>query len=755
MRRILGVLIYLIVGLHFIAGCSLVQTGEPVTELASLQNQHAVNALFALSELEDIDTLIRLDNHWLEDRFDTVLRHQAAAGGIYQFEKISFSFSRQIIHLEAIVDVYDEDGNKLSADLTGSINLHYRGRGIEWRPRFSQLRVSSRDFVFSGAAYAEATPELTATILRGLNSGIAQTVIENHTNTIRINPVPLGEIQVGATLPDWTGATATSTQSLRGVFMVAGSAILIDSPVTSVALDLSFIPDLSTCPADVTVSRAEFARDVQSREPIGIAQSINNANDARYFYSEIAGAKRPLTIIHYWFADGLPQAVEELSVGPSERWRTWSSNIAPEDDVSQWEVLVVEKESGCILASKSIRKLESEVLITRVNEPEAKQSFDELKSEFKRRTSSFSIATGEPGIALIEVQRPFLRDVLESSLADLNLDAGFDSDSLTELRFAAELQAFDSKDIICEHRDCVRAPLCKINLAQCKRLRDTRDCSSCQFRNPLNNRCVNETIDPLCEASRNRQNARYEAERNACIAHAENAKRECDLLNAQAYESCLIESGFNESACESVKAGLNALTGDQPLALIQARAQTNGRLSAHFSNFLIEGDLERLKFDMSLHSDIQLTGELDFKPIRDTLPLAACIANWKAPFKSRFTSTPEISNLLSALEQAPDMLTARWSGFGVAIETQPSPLESVFVENPQLLANCKIGLTVTRVEQAISGEGAAFFKGLTETVIQALPTKIHLAPASIEFGNNVYSANANLSAEQLRYDIRE
>jgi len=741
--------------LHLIAGCSMLQTEEPVTELASLQNQHAVNALFSLSDMQDIDTLIRLDNHWLENHFESVFRDQAATGDNYSFRKIEFTFINQIIELESLVDIKDEYGNSVSANLTGTINLHYRGNGLEWRPRFSELRITSRDFVFAGDTYTQASPDLAALLLNGLNTNIISTIVENNLNTIPINPVPLGEIQVGATLPEWTGAVATSTQSLRGVFMVAGSTILIDSPFTSIALDLSFIPDLSTCPADVTVSRAEFTRDVQSREPVGIARSIRNANDARYFYSVIAGAKRPLTIIHYWFADGLPQAVSELPVGPSERWRTWSSNSAPDIDVSQWEVLVVEKESGCILASKSIRKLESDTLVTRVDKTMARQSFEEFKTAFTRRTSDFAIVADNPGIASIEVRRPFLRHVLQSSLEDLNLDAGFDSDSLSQLQFSAELKAFDSEDIVCEHRDCVRAPLCKVNLAQCKRLRDTRDCSSCQFRNPLNNRCISEAVDPMCEASRNRQNARYEEERNTCIAHAENAKRECDLLNVQAYESCRIESGFNESACENVKAGLKALKGDQPLAAIQAQAKPGGSLSAHFSNFLIEGDLERLKFDMSLHSNLQLAGDLSFKPAGNNLPLANCIATWKAPFRSRFTSTPQISNLLSDLVQAPDMLTAHWSGFGVTIETQPSPLESVFVDNPQLLASCKIGLTVTRVEKAISGKDEAFFRGLTELVIQALPTKIHLAPATIEFGSTVYSADANLTAQQLRYDIRE
>jgi hypothetical protein len=194
---------------------------------------------------------------------------------------------------------------------------------------------------------------------------------------------------------------------------------------------------------------------------------------------------------------------------------------------------------------------------------------------------------------------------------------------------------------------------------------------------------------------------------------------------------------------------------EAPLAQITASAQSMGRLSVHFSNFLIEDDLDRLKLDISLRSNLRLAGELSFRPVGETQPLAKCLAAWKAPFKSRFTSAPEISNLLSDLESAPDMLTAHWSGFGVSIETRPSPLESVFVDNPQLLANCKIGLTVSKVEVALAGDDAAFFRGQTELVIQALPTKIHLAPATIEFGNRVYSADAGLSAQQLRFDIRE
>jgi len=754
-RRILKTLFCLVAGLQLVSACSVLQTQMPVTELASLQNQRAASENLALQELQDIDTLIRLDNRWLTKQFETELNAQATLGETYSFRKLKIKFTNQIITLESIVDILDENGYAISAALSGDIVLKYRGNGLEWHPRFSQLQITSKDFTFANVSYTEANPELTRATLQNLDTDLAQAVVENGRNTIPLNPVPLGEIQVGASLPGFTGSTARYTQSLRGVFMVTGGVVLVDSSITSIALDLAFIPDLSTCPADVTVSRAEFVRDVQSREPVGIARHMNSAADVRYFYSVIAGAQRPLTIIHYWFADGLPLTVEELPVGPSERWRTWSAKGSATSGASRWEVLVVEKESGCILASKAIHTLESEPLVKEADEVQAGKTFMDLKNAFINRTAGFSILDDEPGIALIEVKRSFLREALQSSLADLNIDAEFDGFTSPVLQYSAQLQAFDTDEIICESHDCIPAPLCKTNLTLCKRLQDSRDCSSCQFRNPLNNRCVSEAIDPLCEAARNRQNARYDSERAACISSAEDAKQECDRLNAQALSSCQIESSFEESACESVRTSLSAFNQEKPLAEVNARANASGTLRANFSNFLIEGDFERLRLDVSLHSMLQLDGKLNFKPVSQIQPLDECIAAWSAPFRNRFANISPFNNLLSNFQLDQNMLTAQWSGFGITIETQPSPLESAFVGNPQLLANCKIGLTVSEVEQTITGEDDAFFRGEVNLVLQALPTKIHLTPATIQFGNTVYSAKANLSDRHLRYDIEE
>ena len=753
--RILSNLFYLIVGVHVLVTCSMVPTQAPDTRVSSLQNQRAANAGLAVLALEDVDTLIKLDNDWLAQQFAAVLKAQSALGGIYSFDKIKITFTNQYIILRTIIDIKDEKGNTITAALSGDIILNYSGNGLEWRPRFNKLQISSKNFAFADSRYTEPDAELTRTTLQNLNADLAQAVLENNSNTIPLNPVPLGTVQVGASLPGFAESSAEATQSLKGVFMIAGSAVLIDSSVTSIALDLAFIPDLSTCPADVTVSRAEFVRDIASREPVDIAGDINNAADVGYFYSEIAGAKRPLTIMHYWFADGLPMVVEELEVGPSERWRTWSSKGGTNSNAAQWEVLVVEKESGCILASKSIHTLESDTPVTSVSQDQARQTFIELQDAFSSRTFGFSIIDGKPDIALIEVRRPFLRDVLQASLSDLSIDAEFDGSGLPVLPFSAQIQPFDAENIICEHRACSPTPVCKTSLTHCKRIRDTRDCSSCQFRNPLNNRCVSEAVDPLCEAARNRQNARYDKERIICISRAESAKRECDRLNAQVFSSCQIEAGFEESTCESVKSGLKAIERGTPLAHVNAETQSTGELSVNFSNFIIKGDLADLMLDLSLQSRLQLDGELSFKPANKTLPLARCISAWSGPFSIRFAGAPLISSMLSELETGPGMLTAHWSGFGITIEAQTSPLESIFVGNPQLLANCNIGLTVSEVEQAIAGGDAAFFSGQTDLIIQARPTNIHLAPATIQLGNKVYSADANLTAQHLKYDIRE
>ena len=122
-----AVLFCLVAGLQLVAACSVLQTQKPVTELASLQNQRAASANLALQELQDIDTLIRLDNRWLAKQFETVLKAQATLGETYSFRNFKIKFINQIIILETIVDIKDENGNTINAALSGDIALKYRG----------------------------------------------------------------------------------------------------------------------------------------------------------------------------------------------------------------------------------------------------------------------------------------------------------------------------------------------------------------------------------------------------------------------------------------------------------------------------------------------------------------------------------------------------------------------------------------------------------------------------------------------------
>jgi hypothetical protein len=337
----------------------------------------------------------------------------------------------------------------------------------------------------------------------------------------------------------------------------------------------------------------------------------------------------------------------------------------------------------------------------------------------------------------------------------LHLEAGVDQAALPEMQFSAQVLPFEAADIVCEHLSCPPAPSCAVSLTQCKRLRDTRDCSSCLFRNPLNNRCVNEAEDPICEAARDRQNSKYEADWTNCIANAEAEKLDCEQLGAQALRSCEIESGFEQLACEAVKSSIASLNKGSPLATSEAQAAAQGRLSVVFSNISIDGDFTRLKMDMRLKSNMKLGGKLKFSPGKLPQALASCITDWKAPFSSRVVSSPAVNSMLTTLSQDGNAFTANWSGYLVPLEIKPSPLESVFGRNPSLLANCSIGLTVGDVERAFTGDDADFFTGQLELEIQPQPTMIYLSPATVQYGEQEFQGKAVLSSTHVRYDIAD
>jgi len=755
MQKVMTRVLCLAVVTQFIFACASLQQTGPASEQASIQNQRVASAELALAELDEIDTLLRLDNHKLAQQISTVLSAQAATSEKYNLHKLKLRFNKQYIALESGLEITDDIGNIISASVYGDVTLDFSGNHLEWFPRFNQLHISSGNFSFEQGTYAEPTPELNQRLLQRLNADMADALMQHGNNAIPFKAVPLGEIEVGASLPGFARSAASETELLNGAFIVVGSALLIEPSATSIALDLEFKPNLSYCPADIKVSRAGFTSSIIEREPAGFARNLTDAEAARYFYTEVSGAKRPLTIIHYWFADGQLLVVEELPVEPSERWRTWSFQDGTRTGASHWKVLVVEKESGCIFHSQSIRTLETEGIVSETEQAGVNRKFDELRNDFNARMAGFSIAKDKPDVALVEVRRAFLRNVLQDSLTGLYLEAVFDQADLPQLQFSASMQPFEPADIVCEHRSCPPAPSCAVSLTQCKRPRDTRDCSSCLFRNPLNNRCVSEAEDPICEAARRRQNIKHEAERASCIANAEAAKLDCEQLNAQALRSCEIESGFEQSACEAVKSGIAALPKGSPLATSEAQAAVQGWLSAVFSNISIDDDFTRLKMDMALNSNMKLEGKLNFSPGDLPQALVSCITAWNAPFTSRAVTSSAVTTMLTPISEADSAFSANWSGYILPLELIPSPLEFVFVDNPNRLANCSIGLTVDDVERAFTGDDANFFSGRIELEIQPQPAVISLSPLTVQYGEREFQGGAVISSTHVRYDIAD
>lgn len=741
--------------LSLLTGCRVLQTIVPPAGDAALQAQRIAQAEVRLADLEEIEVVLQLNNRWLERRLERRLQSHISTQSQYALRRVNVDFGRQVGLLSMSLDIGDGQGNVIAASVSGEITLDFNGSQLQWYPLLHSFDITSRDFSFAGKVYTEPEPGLADRTQAEFKTAVLQALVDDGANAIQLSAVPLAEIGVGASLPGISSTPATASSTLRGVFMVAGSAILIGPRVTTIALDMTFIPDLSTCPADVTVSRAGFVREIKDREPVGMASKMDDSGDISYFYSEITGAEQPLSIIHYWFADGQPVSAEELPVGPSHRWRTWSDRGSAGADAGRWDVLVVEKESGCILHSQALRSPEPGLDLSPVDPAEARHAYSRFEAAFTDRVSALASIAQEPEIAQLGVMRPFYGRVLQAAMADLSLDARFDAAALAPLTFEARLHAMDASGVECERRECPQPPVCRANLAQCKRLRDTRDCSYCKFRNPLNNRCVNVVIDPLCEASRKRLNDKYEADRAACLAEAEAQKRECDELAAQTLRSCQIESGFQGSVCEAVKDSLASLEAGTSLARVEARSTVEGALVANFSNFRIGTGLGDLELDMSLLPQLRLAGSMAFQPEDETAPLASCIADWSGSYKTRIDTAPDVSRLLSNFGEDNGGLAARWSGFGLSLAVRPSPLRAVFSGNPQLLANCRIGLTPGKVEQAIFGNEADFFMGSLELLVQPLPTTIHLAPATIGSGDATYSATPKLDARALRYDFIE
>lgn len=734
--------------------CTMLRQSASVTDDISKSNQLAALANLQLDKLESSDVLIKLDNTLLAAEITARLQQHSSQSSEFNFQHVTIKFNPQFIQLTTQLKVNDDVGNVIQAVANGEVKLEVSGDRLEWFPAYEQFKVTSSNFTFAEGNYTDSVLQLDLQLLKRLNAELNNSLRESSFNHISLQPVPLGEVKVGARLVTFNNATSVQSASLNGEFFVTGSAVLIEEANTSILLDLSFVPELAVCPADIDVSRAVFSRAIEAREPVDITSNLDSVEDMHIFYSEISGATRPMTIIHYWFADGLPVAVEELPVGPSERWRTWSTRSATPESATQWRVLVVEKQSGCILHSQSLRTQASDNPETIVQNDPTADDFAVYRAAFNSKAAAFSAVTTKQERVSITVRREYLKQVFQSAIADLQIETEFDQTDLPSKQYTADLLPFEAKSIVCEDQKCANPLVCTANIVHCKRFRDTRECSSCLFHNPLNNRCLQAVEDPICVAARSRQNAIYQQDREACIAAAESSRNDCQQLSSQIAQSCEIETRVEKSACEASKTEIAALKPGSVLARVSADSVVSGQLSTLFSNFKISGDFMQLQQNVTLKSKINIQGQLDFESEDTDWLLSNCINAWSGPFNNRAISAAPLNSMLTALNGNNGIFTATWSGIVLPLKMTSSPIESAFVGNPQLLAGCSIGLTVGKVEQAIVGQNADFFTGSLNLIIQPLPTKIKLSAARIELADQVYVGAANISEGFVSYELK-
>lgn len=99
------------------------------------------------------------------------------------------------------------------------------------------------------------------------------------------------------------------------------------------------------------IARAQFASDVQEREPVDDVSEVSSEQSPVYFFTEVENGSGE-TITHRWTRDGEVIAEVPLEVG-SDKWRTWSSKELTPDMEGELRVEVVDS-GGNVLEEASI-----------------------------------------------------------------------------------------------------------------------------------------------------------------------------------------------------------------------------------------------------------------------------------------------------------------------------------------------------------------------------------------------------------------
>ncbi|MDX1379667.1 MAG: DUF2914 domain-containing protein [Xanthomonadales bacterium] len=647
-----------------------------------------------LDRLDTVDVHVEVDNAWLGERVRAGLERAPATG--VEITGSDVRFRDGVGRVSAsFVDRRQPDQ---ALRLDGRLEFGFEGRAITWHVRFERADESGVDSDW----------------LDAFNDALHAALEDGELNRVPVMPSPLAEVAASARLLTPIEIDGSARQSMDGVYVLAGLATHVGSDATRFAAQLAFVPRLAGCAPAVTLTRGTFTRRIEEREPVEPVRLPRSTADLQHFYTEIAGAREPLTVVHWWFADGQPVAVEELPVEPSARWRTWSSNTVDDPGARNWSVLVFEQGTGCLLTSVAAR-------LDHASRPGDTDPGSVL-ADFERATGGLPLAGSGPVRAT--VAPGFLRRAVGQALRDVHLELAFEVGEVPTRHYEGHLSAFDAHRVRCGTAQCEAQGQCVADLGQCVRQRDTRDCGTCLFRNPLNNRCVNEGEDPVCVAARENRNERFDRERDACLAEQEAARLDCEQRQRQELESCRIEAAAERNACEAARDFLAGYDRREPFAGVSSAIDTGGQLRLVFSEMAMRDDSTQLEARLALRADLALEGTVRFEPEAELGPLQQCISNWNTGFSSRAVTPRRSHRLVVPLAADGTGWVSEWPGFIANGRIEPAPLDAAFAGQPGLLPGCHIQLTAREVARAVSGDVAELFEGELEFRVQPGPVRI-------------------------------
>lgn len=99
--------------------------------------------------------------------------------------------------------------------------------------------------------------------------------------------------------------------------------------------------------AELTLTRAEFARDVTGREPEGVAEKFPPNVGKVIFFNQISGVTTATEVKHVWIFDNRVEMEVRLPV-ETDRWRMWSVKKIDPAQQGLWHVEVLDPAGNVI-----------------------------------------------------------------------------------------------------------------------------------------------------------------------------------------------------------------------------------------------------------------------------------------------------------------------------------------------------------------------------------------------------------------------